>query len=450
MKTPSAWTKYLALGGVMLLMVLALNQIDWLVDERADRLREAEASVETSLAGRQTVLGPFVVSQCREEWPTEVVDGSTRRNKLESRDFTLTATPQQLAMKTQVAMEPRHRSLFKINTYVARSTLVAQWSPNDLMTPKPSRTDARVVCDTPRLAVALSDPRGIRQAQVKWAGDTLAVASGTGVSRQPRGFHAVLPAAARSGEGALQAEVVLDLVGTADFSVVPIGDDNRITMEADWPHPSFGGRFLPLTREVRDNGFTAQWQVSSLATSAAADFQRGACGDKDCIDAFRVSFIDPVNPYSLSDRATKYGMLFVGLTFLAIWMVELLWQLRVHPLQYLFVGSAVSIFFLLLLSLSEHLSFGLSYGIAAAACATLLGSYGRYLLRGVGAGIAFGVGVATLYGALYLLLQLENTALVVGSVMLFLILAALMTATRKVDWHRLLQARPAAGLAPTP
>lgn len=453
--------KLLSLGGVLLLMVLALNQIDWLTRERAGRFREAEAGVEASLAGRQTVLGPFLVSQCREEWTSEVTEANVRKTRTERRDFVLRSTPQRLAMKSQVAMEPRQRSLYKINTYVARSTLVAQWSP-DALHPAPSQPNARVACDAARLAVAVSDPRGIRQALVSVDGSSLPVAAGTGLEKEARGFHAALPAA-RDKDGPLQAEVTLDLVGTADFAVVPIAHDNRVTMDADWPHPSFGGQFLPLTRDVREDGFTAQWQVSSLATTASTDFQRGAslcscgasdngpygtggsgCGQKGCLDAFRVGFIDPVNPYSLSDRAIKYGMLFVGLTFLAIGMVEVLWRVRVHPLQYLMVGCAVSIFFLLLLSLSEHLSFGAAYGIASAACASLLAFYGRHLLRSVGAGLVFGLGIAGLYGALYMLLQLEQTALVIGSVMLFSVLAAVMIATRKVDWHQLFGAGPAA------
>jgi len=145
-----------------------------------------------------------------------------------------------------------------------------------------------------------------------------------------------------------------------------------------------------------------------------------------------------VNPYSLSDRAIKYGLLFIGLTFLAVGMIEVMRQLRVHPIQYLLVGCALSIFFLLLLSLSEHLRFDVSYAIAAGACVALLSFYAHHLLRGWGAGLGFGAGTAALYGALYALLQMEQTALVIGSVLLFVVLAGVMVLTRRVDWYRLL------------
>ena len=155
------------------------------------------------------------------------------------------------------------------------------------------------------------------------------------------------------------------------------------------------------------------------------------------MEAFGVSFIDPVNPYVLGDRATKYGVLFIALTFVTVAMVELLKKRRVHPVQYLLVGCALVLFFLLLLSLSEHLAFGLAYAGASTACATLLAYYASHMLGGWRAGLGFGAGVGTLYGALYLLLQMEQTALVMGSLLLFAVLALIMVLTRRLDWYGL-------------
>jgi inner membrane protein len=139
----------------------------------------------------------------------------------------------------------------------------------------------------------------------------------------------------------------------------------------------------------------------------------------------------------LSDRATKYGLLFVVLTFVAVGLVEVLRRLRVHPVQYLLVGSALTVFFLLLVSLSEHLPFSVSYLAASVACTSLLAYYGSHVLGGWRAGAVFGAALGVLYGALYVLLQLEQTALVLGSVLLFAVLAAVMVATRKLDWYGL-------------
>ncbi|MGZ8260122.1 MAG: inner membrane CreD family protein, partial [Caldimonas sp.] len=156
-----------------------------------------------------------------------------------------------------------------------------------------------------------------------------------------------------------------------------------------------------------------------------------------CIETFGVHFMDPVSPYVLSDRATKYGLLFIVLTFVGVGAVEVLRRLRVHPIQYLLVGSALAVFFLLLVSLSEHVPFAIAYLAAAAACTALLTFYGAFVLGGGRAGAAFGAGVAALYAALYALLQLEQTALLLGSIMLFAVLAAIMVATRRIDWYGL-------------
>ena len=147
--------------------------------------------------------------------------------------------------------------------------------------------------------------------------------------------------------------------------------------------------------------------------------------------------MDPVSPYVLSDRATKYGLLFIALTFVGVGALEVLRRLRVHPIQYLLVGSALAIFFLLLVSLSEHVPFAVAYLAAAAACTALLTFYGAFVLRGSRAGAAFGAAIGGLFGALYALLQLEQTALLLGSILLFAVLAAVMVATRRIDWYGL-------------
>jgi len=446
MKANPPVAKAFAILVIVCLLMFALWRIGDLADERQQRFREAEASVEQSQAGRQALLGPVLYSRCVEEWDATSGEGKDRTVTTGRREFTLSAIPRQLDVQAKVAMEPRYRGLFKINTYAAKALLKAQWAPLVSLRPQAEHVGGRLSCHAPVLMVSVSDARGIRLARVQMTSDNLAVVAGTGHASNPRGFHAVLPEAARQSEQPLQIEVSLELVGTSDFAMAPVADDTRVQLDANWPHPSFGGRFLPVTRDVRPEGFSATWQVSSLATTAPLDYARGASlGTSDTaegkgIESFNVSFIDPVNPYSLSDRAIKYGLLFIALTFVAVAMVEVMRRLRVHPIQYLLVGCALSIFFLLLLSLSEHLSFALSYGVASIACVGLLTFYGTHLLRGWRAGMLFGAGVAGLYGALYALLQMEQTALVIGSVLLFVVLAAVMALTRRIDWYGLLRA----------
>ena len=155
------------------------------------------------------------------------------------------------------------------------------------------------------------------------------------------------------------------------------------------------------------------------------------------LDRFNVGFIEPVNVYSMAERATKYGLLFVVLTFAAFFIFEVLKCLPIHPVQYLLVGLALALFFLLLVGLSEHIAFLHAYLIASAGCIVLIGFYLSYVLHDWRRGMAFGTALTALYGALYMLLISENNALVMGSILLFAILAAVMIATRKVDWYQI-------------
>ncbi|HET9205267.1 MAG TPA: inner membrane CreD family protein, partial [Burkholderiaceae bacterium] len=189
--------------------------------------------------------------------------------------------------------------------------------------------------------------------------------------------------------------------------------------------------------------FSATWRISALATSAPHDVR----SQHTQVENFAIEFIDPINAYSLADRATKYGVLFIGLTFLGVALTEVMRRARVHPVQYLLVGSALAVFFLLLVSLSEHMPFAWAYGAAASACTGLLAFYGSHVLGSARGGLGFGAAVAALYGVLYLLLQQERNALVLGSCLLFAALAAVMVLTRRLDWYRLFEQWRAASAA---
>lgn len=427
--------KSVALGGVLLALLWALALVGDIVAERQGRQLEARASVAESLAGSQRLAGPLIERACEETWDSVVGSGKERRSVTERRSFTLAATPRELAIDGHAALEPRYRGLFKVNGYTLVGSLKARWERLDALRPVAEHAGGRLHCEAPRLVVAVGDARGLRAVTVQAGGQALEAQPGTGWKALAQGFHAVLPAELVERGDALEAAITLELVGTEAFAVAPVGDSNTVTLVSDWPHPSFQGRFLPNERSVRADGFDARWSLSALATSAGRDLLSGA----DAVESFSVAFIDPVNPYVLSDRATKYGLLFVLLTFVGVGLVEVLKSLRVHPLQYLLVGCALALFFLLLVSLAEHLGFALAYLCAAAGCTALLAYYGSYVLRGRRAGALFGAGIALLYGTLYGLLQLEQSALLLGSLLLFVVLAAVMVATRRVDWSALAQ-----------
>jgi len=447
MKPHPTAIKVLTLLAIIVMLMIALARVGDLAEERQQRAAEARQGIEQAQAGAQTLLGPMLRTVCHETWEETLRSRGTPVTTTRKREFTIHSTPDHLEVTGGVTMEPRHRGLFKVNTYVADTTLAARWT---LLRPEPENAGGKVSCEAPVLAVAVSDPRGLREAQVKVGGQVAAVQPGTPFAKLGSGFHAVMPAAVLTSKEPLAVDIRVQLVGTGDLAIAPVGDTTRVDLTSDWPHPSFGGRFLPVQRELRDDGFHAVWQVTSLASSAGRDALSGAglcdgpATSGPCVETFSVAFVDPVNPYTLTDRALKYGLLFIALSFVAVGMVEVLQRLRVHPVQYLLVGCALAIFFLLLLSLSEHLAFGWSYTIASAACVTLLGFYARHILGGWPAGLGFGAGIAALYGALFVLLQMEQTAMVLGAVLLFVVLAAVMIATRRIDWYGLTRSTAAA------
>jgi inner membrane protein len=435
--------KLFILAAVTLILGIVLLRIGWLVNERQGRQQEAVLSVEQAQAGAQTLLGPLLQRRCVEEWEAITGQGAERRVGTEKREFTLVAAPARLAVGGTLNQEARYRGLFKVNGYAGNLTLDAQWASVDALQPRAEHAGSKLQCNDPELMLAVSDARGLRSAELSLGAQSLAVRPGTHHAKYERGLHAVLPLPLALP---VRVQMKLELQGTGRFALVPAAASTKLNLKSDWPHPSFGGRFLPSERAVDASGFTAQWTVSELASTAAADVLArkampdvGSAGPERIseIDTLEVGLVDPINPYVMSDRAIKYGMLFILLTFVCVGLVELLAGRRVHPVQYLLVGLALSVFFLLLLSLSEHLSFGLSYGLASGGAVVLLSYYGAAMLGTWARGLGFGALVAGLYGALYTLLRLEQAALVIGAFLLFALLAAVMTLTRKLDWYSL-------------
>ncbi len=460
MQSKALWWKLVILGGVTLLLLFVLMRIGWLVDERQERQRAAEAGVAAAQSGPQVLLGPLLQRSCTEEWESVTGTGKDITKTPERRDFVLSAVPAELAVDGVLNQEQRERGLFKINGYVGEVTLQARWASLAPLTPV-AEHKGKLNCEDPRVMLAVSDARGLRAVTLKRGAEALAVRPGTRNDSYPHGLHASLPN--QSLDEPLSLSLSINLIGMTDFGIVPAASATRVKLRSDWPHPSFGGRFLPTSKRIDDQGFEAQWQVTELATTAPRDVVAGFAlpGVQRDPDAARVyapnsapnptpgrqgspgvvsdtlafSMIDPVNPYVMSDRAIKYGLLFIVLTFVSVGLLELLSGRRVHPVQYLLVGLAMTLFFLLLLSLSEHLDFALSYALAAGAAIGLLSFYGAAMLGTARRGLGFGALVAVLYGALYVLLSLEKASLVVGATLLFAVLAAVMALTRRVDWY---------------
>ncbi|RYY85192.1 MAG: cell envelope integrity protein CreD, partial [Comamonadaceae bacterium] len=283
-------------------------------------------------------------------------------------------------------------------------------------------------------------------AAARWLPRILGLPEGHALAQ---GIHAELPATALDAWSKRQPvpfQLELTLVGQERLSIVPLADETTAHLESAWPHPSFGGEFLAVKRTVADSGFTADWAVSSLVSSARAQVAQSGpkAASLAAVDSFDVSLVEPLNVYTLASRAAKYGLLFVTLTLLAAFMFELFGKLKLHPVQYGLVGLSITLFFLLLVALSEKIAFGMAYGVAALASTSLLTVYFSAVLRGLRRGLGLGVYVGVLYAALYGLLSSEDNALLLGALLLFSLLALLMIVTRRIDWYRLSAREPRA------
>jgi inner membrane protein len=213
-----------------------------------------------------------------------------------------------------------------------------------------------------------------------------------------------------------------------------------VRLTSDWPHPHFAADYLPVKRTIDASGFNAEWRTTWFATNLEAAMQR-CVGRSDCAEfnarRLGVSFIDPVNQYSKIERAIKYAVLFIALTFAGFFLFEVLRRLAVHPVQYGLVGAALALFYLLLLSLAEHVGFEIAYLVSSTACVGLLGYYISHVLHSAWRGAGFGGALAALYGLLYGLLRAEDYALLMGALLLFGVLALVMVLTRHVNWSAL-------------
>ena len=442
-----------AMVAVMTLLILIpLALVRGVIGERQQYRNEAVDTVSANVGGKQVVGGPVLVVPFEENVAEDVTgnDGIVRK-VIRRKASQWTFFPDTLAMEGTLVPDSRKSGLFLVRVFAWNGHADARF---DVRIPADDGNAQRKI-GRPWLSMGIADVGGLRGAtRFTVNGVAAKVEQGIGHADGP-GIHVRLEAPQAGSRLQLDARVLLELHGTERFAMMPYGDSNVLKVNSTWPHPKFDGK--SPQQDVGGKGFRADWKIASVAANAQRHFlqQPSLAADKPApLDAVGVSLIDPINPYTLADRATKYGLLFVLLTFVGFFMFELVKQVRVHPIQYLLVGLAIAIFFLLLVSLSEHIDFGLSYLAAALACIGLIGFYLAAVLKSTARGLGYAAMLGTLYAVLYGLLLSEDNALVLGAGLLFLILAAIMVATRKVDWYQDVPktgiAAPAASTQPSP
>ena len=426
--------KLLVLFVLVFLSLIPLGLIWRVVADRANYRDRVVTQVAQTSARAQVMTGPILVM----EWPGRYYVGTTGqvRDSVDQIETQL-VFPDSLGIQSTVKVETRERGIYRVPVYRSTSRFAATFTiPTKAeVTPRFTVTGP----PTARIVFGVSDSRGLRITPTIKSGEaSLKVNPNTQLTWLPQGFSAPF----ELSEGLTAATIVadIDLTGTDRLGLVPVGANTDVSMDSNWPHPGFTGGFSPDDRDISSQGFRARWRLSRLATGdpialAAPTTPQGH--PENQANDIGVRFIQPVDIYQQSERAAKYGILFVSLTFVAFFLFETLRRMRIHPIQYSLVAAALAIFFLLLVSLSEHLPFVVAYGVAAASCVSLVAFYTGHVLGAMNRGFGFGGMLATLYLLLYVILQSEDYALLLGALLLFGALAAVMVITRRVDWYRL-------------
>lgn len=416
--------KLITIFALILALLVPVSMVQSLIQERDYRKQEAISDINHKWGQAQTVTGPVICIPYLEH-----IEG--RNKKITTVTKYLHFLPNTVSIDSRITPEIRYRGIYEAVLYNTTLSINGSF-------PQPPIDELRIspeniVWDGAYIAIGITDMRGIKERIVAMFDDTnISMEPGvetgeviqSGVSA---GIHL------DSNRKSHPFHFDLNLNGSQQIHFSPVGKTTTVTAASNWKDPSFGGAFLPVERTVTRDGFTAKWKVLHLNRNYP-QYWKGS-GPDLYQSTFGVDLFNPVDIYQKSMRTAKYALMFIVFTFTAFFLSEVINRLRVHPVQYLFIGLAMIIFYTLLLSISEQIWFGAAYLISACAVIALITGYAKAILKNRRVTMMVGVTLVVLYSYLYILLQLEDYALLMGSIGLFFVLSAVMYLTRKIDWY---------------
>ncbi|CAM4350496.1 TPA: cell envelope integrity protein CreD [Klebsiella variicola] len=428
LKSPLFW-KITTLIGCVVLLSLPLMMVRELINERADYRSEVVDAIEQSTSGSQKLAGPLIAIPI-----TETLTRMENQKEVNyQRSWVYYWLPESLAVTGKQTVESRRVGIYSGQVWHNALQIKASFDPLRLA----ALRKTNIVLGPPRLVVSVGDARGIGAIHAPEVnGNVLSVEPGLGISGDGAGIHMPMPALAEDNKP-LEIAFSLDLNGTGEFSLVPIGRNSELQLTSNWPHPGFLGSFLPTQREVSAAGYRAHWQSSWFANDMGSYFKDDMEIPWSRLPAFSADVMSLADQYQLTDRATKYAILLIGLTFMAFFVFESLTRRPLHPMQYLLVGLSLVLFYLVLLALSEHVGFTAAWLAASLSGAVMNGVYLQAVLRGWRNSLLFVAALLLLDGVMWFLLHSEDSALLLGTGVLVLALSVLMFLTRRVDWYAL-------------
>jgi inner membrane protein len=400
------------IGGVCFvasMLVLALT------GERQGRLEDARKEIASQWGERQVIMGPVIVGDIP-------VPG-----ELPTRAYVL---PENVTIESTLAPETRSRGIFDVVVYTSTINISGEFAAEAI-------AKSGVRPGTTVFSLPITDTRGVEsQVQLTWATTKYAFEPGPGGGfTEGSGFHVPVPV---TTSGKIPFSLTFQIRGSEGISFTPVGKETTLALSSPWASPKFTGTFLPSERQVGASGFEAAWKVTSFGRSFPQVWREGEVSlSQLTASTFGVDLNPGIDTYDMTFRSVKYAVLFIIITFAVFFLFDILAKVRVHPIQYLLIGSALALFYVLLLSLAEQIGFVLAYVTATAMISLLVTLYSAFVLRSKRRAFPIAIMLVALYGYLYFVIQLEDYALLFGSLLLFVLLGAVMYFTRKIDWYAL-------------
>ncbi len=419
--------RVLSIGFMILILLIPTSMIQSLIRERQYRSDDAIREVSAVWGEIQTVTGPVVTVPYKKYYVNEKKEVYTQT---EYAHF----LPEKLEIIGEIEPEKRHRGIYDVVVYTTKLNFKGSFNNIDFSEWKIEKKD--ILWDEAFVAIGIPDMRGIKDAiDLKWNQNNFSFNPGlesndvitNGVSTR-----------INIAEGDVATEnsfsFSLNLRGSEELYFIPLGKTTNVQLKAPWPSPSFQGAYLPENHNVTEKGFTANWQLLHLNRN----YPQKWIGNQYNVEnsAFGVSLIVPVDHYLKSERSAKYAIMIIAFTFLIFFFVEVLNKTRIHPLQYLLVGLALIIFYTLLLAISEHINFNISYLISATATIAMVTLYSKSIYNNTKQTAITGLTLVILYGFIFITLQLQDYALLMGSIGLFIVMAIVMYLSRKINWYQ--------------
>lgn len=424
MRKESVTLRIILIAAIIFILLIPLFMIQSLIQERQKYRNEAVREVSKSWAGTQLVSGPVlsvVTLQENKNKDGKIFISKTQTNLL----------PDILNYDVELIPEKRHRGIYEVMFYRAKIKMNGLFNTTEL-----NKIIADKKLNESFVSFNLSDLRGMQKdSHLKWnESDHNLIAGLLSHNVLTNGFHSLVPITASNDQYKFEIELLVN--GSDNLEFLPVGKTTNVKVKSSWNNPSFAGSFLPLTRNISDNGFTATWTVNSFNRPFPQQWNDNSYNILN--SAFGVKLLIPVDQYQMAMRTSKYGLMIIVLTFLSFFMIELFGKLAIHPIQYLLIGLALVIFYSLLLALSEYISFNLSYLISSLLVISLISVYVKSVYKSFKIGSIIFAALIMFYGFMYTILLLQDYSLLIGNVALFVLLASVMFFTRKINWFDVL------------